>query len=434
LIVLLTLAVVLLPQLHSSFAAAQRYADARESEWEATNKALESARCLRQTGRWLLYCDGTPFFAVEDPGQVLFISLWGKIAGRDPTLVDVARMNLVINTAGLLVLSFTLLGLGAFATSIFLLVFGPLVYLGWQGTQPHWAFVGATSMQLVLPLALIARTKRWLSLPATAAMTVIGLISLAFGALLRESIASMTVIVTLCAAGWSLWYGPRNWRRMSGSVAVVAAALVAAQSAPLITAARNSAYSLDAAHLPATHGMSHTLYIGLGVVENKFGLKYDDAVGREAASAAAPGVLHYSTDYFRVMGELYFRKWQEDPLEVVRIYLVKLQMQVIDSVLAETPPLVVVLVVVIAIQLLAGHRRWRAGERGADTRLAINLVVLAFTALFIVQGTLATPTRLYSMPLGPLILVLMGLAIENLAAWLWRVAPGLGVLGAHSRL
>ena len=54
--------------------------------------------------------------------------------------------------------------------------------------------------------------------------------------------------------------------------------------------------------------------------------------------------------------------------------------------------------------------------------MAINLVTLAFVGLFLVQGMLATPTWLYALPLGPLILVLMGVAIENLAAWLWRIA------------
>lgn len=423
LIVLLTLTAVLLPQLRSSLADAQRYADAKEAEWEATDKALESARCLRKTGLWLMNCDGTPFFAVEDPGQALFISLWGKVAGRDPSLVDVARMNLVTNAAGLLILAFTLLWLGAFATCLFLLIFGPAVYLGWFGTQPHWSLIGSTSMQLVLPLSLIARTKRWLpSVQSTAAIAA-GVFLLAFGALLRESISLMTVIVTLGVAAWSLWYGPRDWRRVLAIIAVVAAGLAAAQSSRLIIAARNSAYALDVGHLPATHGLSHTLYIGLGAVENKFGIRYDDAVGRAAASAALPGVVPYSNDYFRVMGGLYLRKWQEDPIEVMRIYLVKLWRQLTDWILADTPPLLVVLGGAVAIQLLAGYRRWRAGHHGADVRLAINLVTLAFAGLFIVQGILASPTWAYALPLGPLILVLMGVALENLAAWLWRAAP-----------
>ncbi len=423
LIVVLTLVAVLLPQLRSSLADAQRYAGAKEAEWEATDKALESARCLRKTGRWLMNCDGTPFFAVEDPGQALFISLWGKVAGRDPTLVDVARMNLVINTTGLLVLAFMLMWLGAFVTSVFLLIFGPLVYLGWFGTQPHWALIGSTSMQLVLPLALIAHGKGWLSPARSTAAIAAGLLLLAVGALLRESIGLMTVIATLCVAGWSLWYGPRDRRRVLVIVAVVAATLLASQSTRLIIGARNSAYALDAAHLPATHGLSHTLYIGLGDVENKFGIRYHDDVGVAAASAAVPGIVPYSTDYFRVMGELYLGKWREDPIEVMRIYFVKLGKQLSEWILAETPPLAVLLAGVIAIQLLAGHRRWRAGDRWLDTCLAVNLVTLAFVGLFVVQGTLATPTWLYSLPLGPLMLVLMGVAIENLAAWLWRVAP-----------
>ena len=33
----------------------------------------------------------------------------------------------------------------------------------------------------------------------------------------------------------------------------------------------------------AAHGLSHTLYLGLGYVENKWGIRYDDDYGEETA-------------------------------------------------------------------------------------------------------------------------------------------------------
>ena len=54
LIVLVCVLFVGLPQLLSAFQASERYATTTESEWEGTNNALESAKCARKTGKWLL--------------------------------------------------------------------------------------------------------------------------------------------------------------------------------------------------------------------------------------------------------------------------------------------------------------------------------------------------------------------------------------------
>src|SRR5437899_1030792 len=176
LIVLACVLFVVLPQLVSSFAASHRYAGDRESESIATNNALESARCARETGRWLLLIcekDRSVPLSAEDPGQ--------------------------------------------------------------------------------------------------------------------------TLLVTLCAGVWAMGHGVGQPRRITGMLMILALAVFASQSSRLIVTARNSAYSIDGSQFPATHGMSHTLYIGLGAVPNKFGLRYTDDVGLEAASAEVPGINQMST-------------------------------------------------------------------------------------------------------------------------------------------
>ena len=35
---------------------------------------------------------------------------------------------------------------------------GPVEYLGWMGTSPHWSYIGVASLAAVLPIALAART------------------------------------------------------------------------------------------------------------------------------------------------------------------------------------------------------------------------------------------------------------------------------------
>ena len=414
-----------LPQLLSAFDAAQRYATVVESDWEGTNNSLESAKCARKTGKWLLQvCDGDRIvpFSAEDPGQALLLSAWARLADRDITVMDVARLNLGINALGLIVLAATLMTFGAFTTAVIVLVLGPTVFLGWFDTLPHWALIGTVSMQLMLPLAVVARARNWISPKVSAILIVAGLLFLAFAALLREVVGLSTLLVTICAGIWALWHDRHHPRRWMATVAILAAALVASQSSRLIVTARNAAYALDAANLPATHGMSHTLYIGLGAVPNKWGIRYDDMVGIAAAQAVQPGVDLHSKDYFRIMSELYWNKWHEDPGEVIRIYLAKLGILLADSVIEPAPPLAVLLVLVIGIQLVERHRRWSAADRGGETRLAINLVVLALVGLILAQAMLATPTRLYTMPIGPLIMVLAGIAVENLASWAWRTA------------
>jgi hypothetical protein len=429
LIVLACMLFVVLPQLVSSFAAADRYAGNRDSV--ATNNALESARCAREAGRWLLLVcekDRVVPFSAEDPGQALLLSLWANLADRNPTPMDVARLNIGINALGLVILVATLLIFGAFTTAVVVLILGPTVFLGWFGTFPHWALIGVGSMQLVLPLALIARSRKWLPPAVTGGLIAAGLLLLTATALLREAVGLSALLITLCAGIWAMRHGVGKPSRVTGTLLILALAVIASQSSRLVVAARNSAYSIDGSQLPATHGMSHTLFTGLGAVPNKFGLHATDEDGMEAAAAEAPGISPMSTDYFRVMWTLYLRKWREDPQEVVRIYVVKLGIVLADNVIDPGIPLALVLALAFAIQLLERHRRWSAGDQRSDTRLTINLVVLGLTAMFLAQAVLATPTRFYSMPIGPYILVIAGIAIENLAAWGSRRA------GLQSRL
>ena len=412
-----------LPQLLSSFQAAQRYATATESDWEGTNNSLESAKCARKTGKWLLQvCEGDRIvpFSAEDPGQALLLSAWARLAGRDVTVMDVARLNLAINAVGLVVLAATLLAFGAFTTAVIVLILGPTIFISWFDTLPHWALIGTVSMQLILPLAVIARARHWLPPKLTTTLLAAGLLLLAFASLLRESVGLSALLVTICAGAWAIWQGRHRPRIWAGTLAILVIAGVASQSSRLIVSARNAAYALDAANLPATHGMSHTLYIGLGAVPNKWGIRYEDAVGRDAASAAEPGVAIYSKDYYRVMSELYWRKWREDPEEVIRIYAVKVGILLADSVIEPALPLGLMLALAIFIQFMERRRHWTAGDHGGETRLAITLVAIALTGLIMAQAMLATPTRLYTMPIGPLILVLAGIAVENLASLMWR--------------
>ena len=419
---------VLWPQLKSSFEASNRYRGVAASDWNATNVWLKSAECARETGAWLVICDHGKLIPIseralaDDPGHALILAGWARAADRAITVIDVAHLNLTINLVGLLVLAATLLFLGAYVPAVVLLLFGPYVFLEWFGTSPHWALIGLAAMQPVLPLGLVARWRRWVSPASSLCLILIGILALAFASLVREVIAQMTLIVTLCVLAWITAATWRNDRRLAGLLVIALATLLASQTAWLTVSLRDSIYHVEPAKLVATHGMSHTLFIGLGTVENKFGIRYDDFVGKEAAAKAAPDVAYLSRDYFRVMWSLYFARWWEDPLEISRIYFNKLRLILGDEIPDFFPPIWLFLALVVPIHWLANGRAMSCGSPSCDRRLAVNLLSLSFIVLFIVQAILSQPNRFYAAPIGAFTIVMLGIAIENLAHWLWRSA------------
>lgn len=418
---------VLWPQLKSSFEASNRYRGVAASDWNATNVWLKSAECARETGVWLVVCESGKLIPIsdralaDDPGHALILAGWALVADRIINVIDVAHLNLAINLAGLLVLAATLLFLGAYIPAVVLLLLGPYVFLEWFGTSPHWALIGLSAMQPLLPLGLVARSRRWASPASSLCLILIGLLALAFASLVREAIAQMTLVVTL---GTLVWMAATRWRtdrRLTGLLVIALATLLASQTARLTVSLRDRIYHVEPAAVVVTHGMSHTLYIGLGVVENKFGIRYDDLAGREAATKEAPHVPYLSRDYFRVMWSLYFQRWSEDPLEISRIYFKKLWLIIGDKIPDFFPPIWLFLVLVGMIHWLANGRAASCGSPGCDKRLAVNLVSLSFVGLFVVQAILSQPTRFYAAPIGAFTIVMLGVTIENFASGLWRV-------------
>ena len=145
------------------------YADLMPSDWKATNVWLAAADCALERGVWLAVCEQGKLVPMseraiaDDPGHALLLGLWSMATRRHADLIDVARLNTLTDTLGLLTLAGLLFVLRAYITSIVLLCKGPVEYLGWMGTSPHWAYVGLVSLAAVLPMALAARETGLLS-------------------------------------------------------------------------------------------------------------------------------------------------------------------------------------------------------------------------------------------------------------------------------
>lgn len=416
-------------EFRAALQGAERYREIQKGNWGATNVWLESTECARATGAWLAICDNgklmpiSEYAIADDPGHALFLDILAIASQRKVSLADVAYLNIGLNSLGLILLASFLFAIGAYVTSIVLLALGPVVFLAWIGTSPHWGFIGVASMAAVLPLALVAREKGFLPGRTGRFYLGVGLAGLSIAALVREPIGMMALLITLAAIVVLVLRRP--WRRdVQLRLLIVGVLVIAASAAPRwVVLARDAAFVLEPAQHVQTHGISHTLYTGLGVVENKFGIRYDDTYGANAAKAVDPDVVFCSPEYFRIMWRLFADRLVEDPVEVARIFLEKAKLILTDRILDSAPPLWIVLVIALAHVTLATLLGiWRRIDFGQG--LIVEGLSLAFIGLFVLQGIVAHPTRMYAVPAGAFLLVLFGVMLEFFcrAAWVRLLA------------
>lgn len=407
-------ALLVLGQFQRTMAHAERYgylADIMPSEWKATNVWLDAADCALQRGVWLAVCEQDRLVPMseravaDDPGHALILGLWAIAKRGHATLVDVARLNTLVDTAGLLALAGLLFALRAYIASIVLLWLGPVQYLGWMGTSPHWAFVGLVSLAAVLPLALAGREMGLLSRRAANLWIAAGIAFLAVATLMREAIGLMGLMVT---AATILVLLVRRCRPLPLLLVGVLAVLAFTTPRWVVTA-RDAAFDMQPAQRLATHGLSHTLYLGLGFVENRWNIRYDDDHGEEIADSA--GVVFCSPEYFRLMWRLYLARWTEDPVEVARIYLEKAWMLLGTPTLYPGPPFGVVLAIAL-LHLLAATALGAWRRLDFMQGLAIESVAVAFAGLFLAQAMAALPSHNYAMPVNAFVQVLFGVIVE----------------------
>ncbi len=428
-LIFIVCAALLVPGLFGkTFSEAERYsylADIMPGDWAATNVWLYSTDCTLARGTWLALCEDGKLVPIseralaDDPGHALLLNGWSAATGRRATLPDVARLNTLLNTLGLVTLAGLLVALRVWGAAAALLVLGPAEYLFWMGTSPHWSYIGVVSLAAVLPLALLARAEGLLGRRASVAWIGAGLVFLAGVALVRESIGIMGLLISLAALFWSGvrgWSGvkaPRSLAKIAGLLVVASLSFMAFAAPRLAVAARDASFDMAAAERLERHGLSHTLNLGLGFVENKFGLIYDDDFGYESARKIVPDIVPLSPEYFRLMWKLYFGYIAQDPLEVARIYAVKAGLMLERPTIYPGPPLgIVIAVAVLHFLVLTAFGWWR--RIGFSQGLVASAVSLAFLGLFIAQGMVALPSHMYVVPANAFVLVLAGVITESI--------------------
>src|SRR5262249_10543698 len=120
------------------------------------------------------------------------------------------------------------------------------------------------------------------------------------------------------------------------------------------------------------------------------------------------------------MWRLYIRLVLDDPAAALRAYQAKAAAMLGDSLLEPAPPLWLSIVLAAGLVFFTWPQ-WP--KLDFDHGRFIMVVCLAFMLLFVAQGILAMPTRLFSFPAGRLLLILLGCAVEFAARALWRRLP-----------
>jgi hypothetical protein len=429
LVFLFCAALLVLGQFGRTFKDSERYgylADIMPSDWAATNIWLESSQCALERGVWLAVCEKGKLVPIseraiaDDPGHALLLDLWSMTTRSRATLPDVARLNTLLDALGLLTLAGLLFSLRAYITSIVLMWWGPVEYVGWMGTSPHWSYIGLVSMSAVLPLAIAAKDLGLLSRRSGNLWIAAGLLFLGLATLARESIGLMGLLVSFGVLALLLMRRPHQRRRIQPLLLAGMLVLAVFTTPGWAVMARDAAFDMQPAQRLATHGLAHTLYLGLGFVENKWGIRYDDDYGEAIANKAEPPVVFGSPDYFRLMGRLYLARWSEDPVEVLRIYAEKAWLLLAVPTLYPGPPFGIVLLLGL-LHLAAATALGAWGRIGFPQGFVIEGVVLCFLGLFLAQAMVALPSQTYAMPANAFVLVLLGAIVEFFVRGLLRI-------------
>jgi hypothetical protein len=349
----------------------------------------------------------------DDLGHALLLDLWSIASDRTASLVDVAHLNIGLNILGFVVLASFLVATGSYITAIVFILLGPTIYFGWIGVSPHWSFIGMTSMAAVLPMAIVGRECRFLSRKLGIAYAALGIFGLSIAMLVREVIGLMGIVTTLGTIVVVVARRQGKGRQYRHLLVVGLLALLTFVTPRIAPAARDVFFTVQPSGRVGRHGFSDILYMGLGAVRNSLGISYADDVAKRAAERIDPKVVYCSWKYFKIMWRLYFDKVASQPAEVLRIYLEKARRILADRVLDSAPPLAVVLLLALAHVLAAtALGLWSRIGYSQGLLLAGGALVIIF--LFVAQAILATPDRLYSMPMGPALLMLAGVSAEFL--------------------
>ena len=250
----------------------------------------------------------TSYYPIGDsdhPGIYLYLPLVGNALGIDDPeflikLLFVALFPLVFLVAPLVFyLLFQSITAGLVAPVLLLAKFRFL-----EDSQHYW--IGAWAVLLGLPvLALVAVRRPRGSTLLLLAMCVLG----GFASSVRGA-AGVPLVVGAIAI---LLLQGGAWRRRLG-LAAACAVCYFAMSTGVVEAAKSYRDWKTGVAVPSEYRTNfHSIYIGLGYVQNDYGITYNDSVAIEHALKVDPKATYLGPRYPKVMRKLVFDLARDDP-------------------------------------------------------------------------------------------------------------------------
>ena len=425
-----------------------RFREFEKADWSATNLWILSAKCARQTGAWLAVCDKGrlyPFakYAADDPGHAFFLGVFSRLANKEVTFADAVRLNAWLAFVGFASLGALLFAMRSYVTWLVLFLAGGSVVF-WAAPSdpryytllaPHPSLVGVAAMAALLPISMFACERGWVSRRSGVFFVSLGLVCLGIASLVRQATGMMGLLVSLSVLVTIACWRTCSTRRVIGLAGLGLLIVIVWMTPRWVLLARDLSFPVEPTEQLEAHGMSHSMYLGLGAVENRFGIEWLDSSASEAVKTVAPQVRFASTEYYRILWSLYLAKVREDPAEVMRIYMAKARMLLgrdISDLWARgvwpyrwTPSLwrvlVAAIVLLVVAQICGLWRRYQF-EQG----LFLGIIALVFVALSLIQAALVHPALSYAAPIGLFALLPAGIAVELFCRWQWIRLSGEG--------
>lgn len=366
---------------------------------------IQAANCAKTTGQYLVVCDAkhiTPIDDIslaDDRGHTLILSALAHIFQIEPSRSLLRTINLTINVLSILLLSTLLYRRSMKYSAIGLNLFG-MAWAGMRaGSDVDAAYIGIGTLGVAAALLLSTPDR---SLWRSIVSLLTGSILIATVVNLRQPIAlgAATAAVLTSSVMLVFWNNRPFLYRVAYLCTVSIAMLGALKTPALITSIRNSWLGVKSTGI-TSHGIYHNLFLGLGgYVENKFGIVWDDRFAMELMKKLHPDVTYCSDDYFYKIGALYWRYIKSDPLEAVRIYLVK-SIRAFSESSALTLSGFSAIAFFWALFFLSKRKPIKYSQDELTAALATALTGLSFLG----QGILTHPAWTYIHP-GPALLTL----------------------------
>ncbi|MCB4756450.1 MAG: hypothetical protein LHV69_05350 [Elusimicrobia bacterium] len=297
---------------------------------------LKNIDCSHRTKTLLTVCDDEGhIYPLEDPkignigddkGHPLLLGLITIIRGQRATLETSVKLNILLNAFGVFCFGLTIflwgfemigcLAILAGAEMLLEPFAGPDVY---SSSPALFCFI----LVALTILIRLLRNPRGISGKALSWFVVI-LFLLGFTYLIRQPYGAVGI---MSALGLLLLnakiFRKKGWRGICLLIFLCTAVMTCAFVPRFLFSLRNYAYDFRPPDAPSSHGLSHNIYIGLGIPSNPWGITYNDEFMFQKFKQLYPDVEIRSRSYYRLLWKEYLSLVSTAPLKVLRIYIEK---------------------------------------------------------------------------------------------------------------